>query len=214
MKILVISDIHLGDGSKSDDFGNRANEIKLKKWIEKQKADRIYLNGDIYELWQFKPQAVKNAHYMFWKYLHGRKFVHIRGNHDYQLMGPLTKTLKTKSGKRVLISHGFQNDKLMTNPFSRLFVWIIGQTLEKLFPDIDNEDGYKHKRNKSRTIRNTLKYAEKMWKRYDIVILGHSHKQMTERSYVYGIYANCGTCANGKLQGVLLDTLTDKVTLV
>jgi UDP-2,3-diacylglucosamine pyrophosphatase LpxH len=217
MKLLFISDLHIGDGSKSDDFADGKldrNDWRLIEWIRDIKADKVYLVGDVWELWQFKSQAIRNAHFLLWKFLHGKKFAHIRGNHDYGLMSPLTKTLKTKSGKRVLISHGFQNDRLMTNPFARFGIWLLGQTLEKIWPDIDNGVGYKCKQKKSRTVRNTLEYANKMLKKYDIVILGHSHRQMIEKSPLGKIYTNCGTCQGGKTQGILLDTLTDNIKIV
>ncbi len=211
MEILIISDLHLGDDSRADDFGEHDTDII--EWIRNIDPDKIYLAGDLYELWQFKSQKIRNAHYLLIDYLNGRRFVHIRGNHDMQLIAPLTKSFKTKSGKRVLISHGFQNDKWMTNPLARLGIWAL-TWLERFIPGIDNENTYSKNRKKSRTQKKTLAYAMKMLKKYDMVFCGHTHRQMTERSCVYGVYVNVGSCIHGKFQGAVLDTLTDEITMV
>ncbi len=104
---------------------------------------------------------------------------------------------------------------MMTNPFARAFIWLLGQTLEKIWPDIDNGTGYKTKKNgKSRTVTNTRKYArEKLTEGYDIVVCGHDHRIKIER-HAGKVYANCGKCQKGKKQGVLLNTLTDEIKIV
>ena len=210
MQILIIADLHLGDGSAADDFSN--NDKKFIQWIKSYNPDKVYLNGDIFELWQFKSQAIRNAHFLLWKYLHGRKFIHIRGNHDMQLIAPLTKSFRTKSGIRYLISHGFQNDPWMTNPFARFGIWAL-TWIERFLPNIDNENTYSKNRKKSRTMKKTLEYAIKMLKRYDVVICGHTHKKM--KVWVNAkLYVNSGSCIHGKFGGIMIDTLSDEVTTV
>ena len=208
MKILAISDLHIGDGSKADDFGHRGRDHQFISWVKSFKADMIIVVGDLYELWQFKSQAIRNAHYILVKYIENNCY-HIRGNHDYQLMGPLSKKITTKSGKKILFSHGFQNDKMMTSPFTRLAIWGI-TWLERILPWIDNDNSYKKNRKKSRIQKYTKRYADKMLKRYDIVVCGHTHRQgVTSKDGK--VYANCGTCVNHRQEGILINTLTDTV---
>ena len=52
MRILCISDLHMGNGLRGDDFGD--NDTKLLKWIWKMQPHEVILVGDIFELWQFK----------------------------------------------------------------------------------------------------------------------------------------------------------------
>ena len=219
-RILIISDLHLGCRDRADDFGN--NDIKLIHWIEKLDPDKVILNGDIYELWQRPFKKIFEAHKGLCKWFRTSWFEHIQGNHDLRLMSldPLTRELMLADGRRVLISNGFQNDKLMTSPFSRALVWCLSW-LEKIWPNIDNEEGYGHDRKKTRIDKNTDIYASNMFaKGYDVVICGHTHKQieiklcLAKTKIIDTHYLNCGTCQHGKLQGVLIDTEKSTVKLV
>ena len=56
MKYLFVSDIHIGNGSKADDFGK--NDTKIMKWLLKVRVindiDEVVFVGDVFERWQFK----------------------------------------------------------------------------------------------------------------------------------------------------------------
>ena len=64
--ILVISDLHLADGTGTDDFGNfgvtSERENNLINFINSYNPGKIIANGDIYELWQVKMKKIKIAH--------------------------------------------------------------------------------------------------------------------------------------------------------
>jgi predicted phosphodiesterase len=54
-----------------------------------------------------------------------------------------------------------------------------------------------------------LKYALRLLRRYDVVILGHTHKLEAHKTYFLNkkkIYLNCGSCSLGRFQGIILDT--------
>jgi len=204
MKILVISDLHLNDGSGADDFGD--NDLRLISWLCSFRYDMLVLNGDIYELWQSRKKKIRQAHKALFYYLEtmlSAQLIQLKGNHDYRLFKLLSKVIKTKSGKRILITHGFQNDPWMTSPVSRFLVWCVG-IIEKPIPGIDNIWGT------SKKISNkTFSYAMKMCKKYDYVVCGHTHILREGKSYF-----NSGTCQQGRLEGVLIDTDTDEIRTI
>ena len=217
MKVLIISDLHLGDGSSADDFGD--NDDSLLKWITSHNADVVYLNGDIYDSWQFKMKRIKKAHPKIIKEFKNRKYKYIRGNHDYSVMGVLTRSLTTKNAMKVLISHGFQNDDRMKNPFLRVGVWFLG-ILERVpfLSWIDNPESFATPRNKEKIMKLTEDYARDQLHKYDIVICGHTHLKC-DKNVSDGLtgslkYINTGTCQHGKREGAILDTETGSVRLI
>ncbi len=219
MKILVVSDLHLGNGSKSDDFGYgkelEERERKFLEFVNAQNADRIYLNGDIYELWQARWKKIEKAHEkLITIFENDPKYIRIVGNHDFSLSGLYSDEIRTKSGKRVIILHGFQADPWMNNIFVRFFVWVLGGLERLISPNIDTSHHvFRKKGNKSMLKKQQIKFAANLLKTYDICILGHTHYHEIDFSEDR-IYANSGTCQNGKLQCIILDTDTDEVSLI
>jgi UDP-2,3-diacylglucosamine pyrophosphatase LpxH len=219
MRILIVSDLHLGNGTRSDDFGYgkdlEAIEQKFLDFITEQNADRIYLNGDIYELWQARWKKIEDTHKkIITVFENDPKYVRIVGNHDFSLSGLYSDEIVTKSGKRAIIMHGFQADPWMNNAFVRFLVWIVGGLERLISPNVDAWSHiFRRKGKKSILKERQIKYAANLLKKYDICVLGHTHYHSIDTSEA-GIYANSGTCQNGKLQGVILDTDTDEVILV
>ncbi|MHA1112153.1 MAG: UDP-2,3-diacylglucosamine diphosphatase [Promethearchaeota archaeon] len=219
MKILVVSDLHLGNGTRSDDFGHgeelQAIEQRFLDFVKAQNADRVYLNGDIYELWQARWKKVEKAHKKIIDvFENDPKYVRIVGNHDFSLSGLYSDEIRTKSGKRVIILHGFQADPHMNNAFVRFFVWILGGLERLISPNIDKSHHiFRKKGDKSMLKKRQIKFAANLLKTYDICVLGHTHFFGIDESED-GIYANSGTCQNGSLQGIIIDTDTDEVSMV
>lgn len=227
MKILSISDLHLGDGSGTDDFQYKTSKSlgdtdgKLIAWIQSLRVDKVVINGDLYENWQCTMPSIRRAHKKLLDYIaaHKKKFIIITGNHDYTPAGKFSYARKTDNGKKVVFEHGFQNDKNMRNPIVRFLVWVAGIG-EKLLPNADDlaylfvKHGSLGKIN-----RLTEAYAQKLADTYDIIILGHTHtpcikkiKSATKKRAA--VYANDGTCQHGKLEGVILNTKTGAVSAV
>lgn len=210
MKILFISDLHLGDGSKADDFGN--NDEKILKWFNTILPDKIYIVGDAYEQQQFKMKNIIKAHPKLYKFFQLGIFDSVKGNHDYKLSKKDTIKLKYNDIK-ILVSHGHQADKGMSNPLVRGFVWFLG-IIERLpfMSWVDNPEKFSKKPN--RADYKTEEYAEKKLKKYNIVICGHTHKKLIKNYSTESklkIYANCGTCMHGKFEGILYDTEYDRI---
>jgi predicted phosphodiesterase len=150
------------------------------------------------------------------EYVHGMIFpevIRIKGNHDYSLFGKMKAELVTDSGKKILITHGFQNDPWMTNPISRFATWCFGR-IERLIPGANNIFG-----TSKRITNKASDYAFEQLKKYDVVVLGHTHEvgmrfySMDERGRT-PLYVNSGCCCDGKIEGILIDTKTDEIKIV
>lgn len=80
--IVVISDVHLGT------YGCRAKE--LLKYLKSVKPERVILNGDIIDIWQFSKRYWPKSHMKVIKYIttlisKGVEVNYITGNHDEML---------------------------------------------------------------------------------------------------------------------------------
>ncbi len=217
--ILIISDLHLADGTNLDDFGKKgeteARELALIDFINAQSPIRVYLNGDIYELWQTKMKRIRQAHPTIIHFFESDPRIRfLVGNHDLTLTGKSTAEFMTKSGKKVLISHGFQNDLGMSSAIMRFWTWIIGKLEILIHPDIDRiGDIFFKNQNKEILMEKVRDYAAKQLIYYDICICGHSH--YNEIGELNGKpYANSGGCIWGKIEGILLDCETDELSIV
>jgi len=213
MKYLFISDLHIGDGSKADDFGN--NDIHFINWLLKMflKYDnlKVVFVGDVYECWQFKMKDIKRAHAELCRVISDHRV--LKGNHDYQLLRRKTMNIRLPGRGYAHVSHGCWNDKDMSNPFIRFGVWLYGLTLEKILPDFENR--WSKKFPKSKIYKKTKAYARSILAKdkYKICICGHTHKAEILR--LNGkLYANTGSCQSGKFSGAILDTRTADVSIV
>jgi len=204
-KALVISDLHLGDGTGSDDFTysdyRRLRDVEegLLTKLRAINPDLLVLAGDTEDLWQHESARVRRVYKAFFEYTAAVPSVFLRGNHDSDNQD-LTHLVLESGGKTVRVEHGHANDPAMRDPFQRFLVWCLG-LVEKVFPSIDDHAikiarlfGQSHIEKKSATLAKT------MLQEYDYVVLGHTHVHQSD-----GRYFNCGTCQNGQFQGVLIE---------
>lgn len=111
--IVVISDVHLGT------YGCRAKE--LLKYLKSIKPERVILNGDIIDVWQFSKRYWPKSHMKIIKLIttwisKGIEVNYITGNHDEMLrkfvgfqMGSFSisnKELLHIDGKKAWVFHG------------------------------------------------------------------------------------------------------------
>ena len=216
-QILIVSDFHLANGEGPDDFGTLANspsrEAKLIAFMNKYDPQQIYINGDILELWQVKMKEIKVAHPTILNFIDtDPRVVKIVGNHDYALGGTLKVFLTTENGKKICITHGFDAEKRWQNKIGRFFCWILGK-IEYIFPRAENVFANNRHLNKG-TREKVMDFGEAILNDgYDIVVCAHSHG-LAKQNFGQKIYANSGTCQEGKLEGVLIDLEDGTVTLV
>ena len=82
---FIVSDLHMGDGSSSDDF--KPNKRKFMHFLDhvKHQNGRLVLAGDIFELWQADLQAILKVNSEVVRLLFELQPMIIAGNHDYYL---------------------------------------------------------------------------------------------------------------------------------
>lgn len=155
MKVFI-SDLHLGDGSRADDFHRDKELLKFLDFIELEATELVIL-GDFMELWQSDLDKVLFVHNKVLKRLlslrNKIKLTHVIGNHDYI---PFIKFVTPETGisleyrdneNRIIAEHGHKYDifNRYKNPL-RSIEWPKGRQLALLaagmerflHPDIDN----------------------------------------------------------------------------
>lgn len=113
VEVVVISDIHLGT------YGCHAEE--LLRYLKTIKPQRIILNGDIIDMWQFSKRYWPKSHMQVVKHITGllaknTSITYLTGNHDEMLrkfagfkLGSFridNKTVLKLNGKQAWIFHG------------------------------------------------------------------------------------------------------------
>lgn len=111
--IVILSDIHLGT------YGCHAEE--LLRYLKTIKPDKIILNGDIIDMWQFSKRYWPKSHMQVIKHItgllaKGTKVIYLPGNHDEMLrkfagfkLGGFridNKVVLRLNGKRAWVFHG------------------------------------------------------------------------------------------------------------
>jgi UDP-2,3-diacylglucosamine pyrophosphatase LpxH len=113
VELVVISDVHLGT------YGCHAEE--LLRYLKTIKPQKLILNGDIIDMWQFSKRYWPRMHMQVIKYFtgilaKGTKVIYLTGNHDEMLrkfagfrLGSFqiaNKVVLRLGGKRAWIFHG------------------------------------------------------------------------------------------------------------
>ncbi|MGL4368921.1 MAG: metallophosphoesterase family protein [Spirochaetota bacterium] len=223
MKLLVISDLHLGNGDNFGTFGwdygrfiSVVEEIRTSYGI-----DTVVVNGDLYELYKYRYEDVAESSKQLRDYFEKIGYEYIRGNHDFMCEeGRDNLLIENSRGQKIYIEHGhnadFLNGTCVGRAVGRAGFSILKQIikvprLRELYflinSHIDEVDRVPRKYNTYRY----LKYALNLLKNYDVVILGHTHKIEVHKTYYLNQkkrYFNCGSCTLGRFQAVMLDTET------
>jgi UDP-2,3-diacylglucosamine pyrophosphatase LpxH len=120
-RIVIVSDLHLGDGGPRDDF--RQNAALVQEVLRRHYLDSGYslvLNGDIEELQRFRYESIRasweNILGLFGQFRRRTALYRIIGNHDESLPavsdakdGPLLEAVRfTYEGDTILLFHGHQ----------------------------------------------------------------------------------------------------------
>ena len=230
MNLLVISDLHIGKKEQINDFGWKNSEFIdfLDNFINYMQIDKVILNGDIYDLLQNSLIEVYNENSDIIKYFRNEKFVYLKGNHDFYMNeGIFEYNITNSEGQTIHIEHGHNADffdgtsfglKLCQLGFDIVKFLIKFNYTKKLFHKVIEKK--KESINKIPRKYNTykyLQYALKLLKKYDVVILGHTHKLESFKTHFLNHkkrYINSGTCSLGRFQAAGIDTETLKFDTV
>jgi hypothetical protein len=216
-KYIVLSDLHLGDGSAADDFGpaggaaDMAMIAKCRDW--KARGYRVILAGDIFDLWQTRLYDAIAAHREAVEALFDLVDVYVAGNHDDMLLGAqvfdvLVVPWAVVDG--IYVEHGHNHDPIVSRfpRLSRAVCWIGGIAERVIHHDVDvwaerlcawiGGTG-RHGANKKYWDLVANRAFEKGCNQ---VVFGHTHSPGEIYIYPsYGVYIrvyNAGTWTNGR----------------
>jgi UDP-2,3-diacylglucosamine pyrophosphatase LpxH len=201
-KYIIMSDIHLGDGKKADDFHQNEKALTAALTHYNKNGYNLILLGDIEELWQFALEEIKgryqNTIYKTIKAFGDDHVYRVCGNHDLEWCPPtdpirntplpytsVTEALKMKDNQentRILLVHGHHGDENSDKQAwrSRFFVRIY-RGIEKLWKFDPHTSATKSQIKKDYE-RILYACAKKL---NVILICGHSHRAIfASTSYV------------------------------
>ena len=228
MKIFVVSDLHIAASDALGTFGwNQDDFIATMETVRKSHAiDKVILNGDTFDLYKsaYKDIAARNRTLIH--YLTGIKAVFIKGNHDRALpFGQEYFGVINSKGEKIYIEHGHRGDFINGTAAGRFVGNIFYKFLKCLvripfaralyYAFLEHDEGFKgHGKYNS---YKYLRHAVKLHRKYDVVILGHTHKIEVHNTYRrsnHKRYFNSGSCSFGRFQGIVLDTETIEHSMI
>jgi len=224
MQIMVISDLHLGVPQEhSDIFGWKSADFiaTMESVITQYKVETVILNGDIYELYKHSFDEIARHNSEILAYLYSKKPIYIKGNHDiFNNFGKESLIIRNSAGQTIYIEHGHNCDFLNGTRIGRLFgkwIYLLIKVLcryewfKKAYLHLITFDDEVHRIPRKYNSLRYLNYALNLLRKYDVVILGHTHKMEYHKTYYLNKkkrYFNCGSCSLGRFQAIILDTET------
>lgn len=224
MEIAVISDLHLGRGGPADGFGHDDGEFVRFLGFLEGNFEKIVLLGDIWEtLTGSLPgdparelALARDKHREIARRFEHPRYAYVHGNHD--LVAGATESAPDQlvleaDGQRLLFTHGHQNDDLIARRrwLSELGVWLGGWVrrlglgpLYRLLASFDEKRGG-ISLDGSRCAFQRWAVDTAARSHADIVITGHTHLA-TRAEHGSHLFLNSGTCSDGKLSFLSLDT--------
>jgi UDP-2,3-diacylglucosamine pyrophosphatase LpxH len=218
--MIILSDLHLGDGGPADDFGsaddfgpaNGPQDRALVEFLREHRRECIILAGDTADLAQASEAEIKAAHPLAVRAIVAYAHVLLRGNHDDVpvLFGRPTREAVLWSG--TLVMHGHQFDPINYGRWrlvGKVGSWAAGW-LERTFGANADVvlDRWLAKRilpgrfgDPDRYRRRALRYIRRVYGA-ERIVLGHTHTY--EPSCDASRYANSGTWTNGRRDVVVL----------
>jgi UDP-2,3-diacylglucosamine pyrophosphatase LpxH len=121
----ILSDLHLGDGSRADNFAHNQGALLCALEYYRRNGYSVILAGDIEELWQFDLAEIcgryDNTVYRAFRSFAPGRLHRVCGNHDLEWAGLYDPTVRegvthrwateaVRLGDRVLITHGHQGE--------------------------------------------------------------------------------------------------------
>ncbi len=224
MQLAVISDLHLGRRGATDGFGHDDAEFLVFLGFLERNFEQIVLLGDIWEtLTGTLPgdhatelRAAQAAHPELASRFRRRKYRHVHGNHDLvsRDVDGVAEEITLKAGNvRLLFTHGHQGDALVSDrrQASELGVWLGGWLrrlrLEPIYRMANHIDSLRG----GISPDSTRCSFQRAWmgraahRNVDVMVTGHTHLA-TRAEHGARLYLNSGSCSEGKLSYLALDT--------
>lgn len=231
MKLAVISDIHLGRGDRSDQFGHDdADFLRFLDFLEGD-FERIVLLGDVYEtLASPVPMAqveelaaIRAAHPEVTARFDRPQYTYLHGNHDLvtrHVGGAPTELRLEVDGKRLLFTHGHGYDVINRRApwLAEWSVWLaswvsrVGMAgVYRFFDHVDRFLRGLHIDPRKATFEDWA-LALGVRCEADVVVTGHTHEARSDERGGR-LFMNSGTCAEGRFEFLTLDTVGDHYAL-
>jgi len=185
-RYVFLSDLHLGDGGKTDDF--KHNEELLRASLRDYylpKGFTLVLNGDIEELHKFKLEAIferyRELYIIFEKFAEQKRLVKLIGNHDLGLLlhqnypFPIYHALCLEhKDSKILAFHGHQAYKLFMQ-YNYLSDFLVRNIVEPL--KIQNREKPLTSKRRYKAERRIYRASRSLGL---ISITGHTHRPLFE----------------------------------
>lgn len=86
--IFVISDLHIGDGSRKDNLSHRGREKLLYSFLEyvDRNNGELIITGDLFELWRHRIDVILEERQNLLEMLSGLDVTYVPGNHDSEVL--------------------------------------------------------------------------------------------------------------------------------
>lgn len=187
-KIVIFSDIHIGNGGRNDDFLQNSDifsTILSENYLKKNYT--LILNGDVEELYKFSFRSVlnrwKNIYDIFENFRINGKLYKIVGNHDHKnyfsrfhfVNKQLFRAIKLNyNGNLIFIFHGHQSAGIFEQ-----YSTFIGYLLKYLAAPLGMKNGTIpiDSEKKFKTEIRSYEFAKE---KKIISILGHTHRPLFE----------------------------------
>lgn len=238
MKLAVISDLHLGNGTRSDQFGH--DEAMFLRFLDhlEDNFERVVLLGDIYETLTTRGSAqvdelarCKQAHARIAERFERPMYRYLHGNHDLVAghvdNAPDALHLKVDN-QRIVFMHGHQFDWVVNRArvVSEWCAWFAGwlarlgmkpvlkvaHTIERLIVGggVDKGGDLSQLATEDRFRRAAMSFAEA--RGADIVVTGHTHEGIVAPSGDR-LFLNSGACEGGRFSFLAMDTKAQHYTV-
>jgi len=187
-KIVVFSDLHLGNGGRKDDFKHNSelfSYILENNYLKKNY--KLVLNGDIEDLYKFDIDKIyefnKGLYALFRKFNSKGNFFKLIGNHDYTLQKfgypdlnkKLLQSIKFNYNENsIFIYHGHQVSNFIDD-YNYLSYFLIRYIISPL--NIKNTTVSINSKKKIDTERRAFNFSES---EKIISIIGHTHRPLFE----------------------------------
>jgi UDP-2,3-diacylglucosamine pyrophosphatase LpxH len=203
MRILAISDVHLGSKSRiAGSDGELCVLLKSEPW------DQVVVVGDLFDFWEATFEEIVQAHPTVLATLESLETVIVIGNHDAQFAGiDCLNGMKVvtgaytleDAGTTIVFQHGHEFDKLSLSLTARFFYWLTekldavaqwfagsGVSLRREIRYSLVESGTAESFSDNVSAGSVLSAPEA-----DVVVSGHTHIPLVKQIGTT-VYVNCG----------------------
>lgn len=187
-KIVIFSDLHIGDKGNKDDFLQNSEQFKfLLDHYYYQKGFNVFLNGDVEELYKYSIDNVisawKDIYNLFDNFNSEGRLQKIIGNHDFET-GHLKKPAVNRDikeairlnyhGNKIFVYHGHQTAGYIEQ-YNKIAYYLVRYIVHPL--GIKNPTTPIDSAKKYKTEIRAYRYSAR---KKIISILGHTHRPLFE----------------------------------